>query len=585
MPSSQRTSSGDSAPAAADADAAPSAVSAPAAPTGWVAESPEADLEAGAPGAQEVPQRRPSQSSFAPSVASAPLAHIPASTSASVSARHSPASELELSPTTATTTATPTAASVAAPEVPVGADSKDPSNPIRNMLAWAMSAEDADDDDEDFIYADNQKHHQITKSIAPISPEDTDVAPRVPLSVRLKSTANPGTTTGLLGGTSNTGPSATSTAISLSQVAATLSSPSAVKRERGKKTKLGPSSTFGPTDRSFQSPILGSGSSALSSLAVGADFASHNIAKRPKSHNGHNSTRSLHYPHQPVHNSDEDAGKDSASQFFYNRPVVQKRMKSSGASSVSNSSDQYRWRLGSNNVGLGNFGYFAPHEIERRRNSAGGLLSPYSSQRSSANERTRLLENSHRHPSGAGWSGSNVEIDAGRVLVSVSVEEDGLLGNGTRFSRTNSKSSIIGLCSTICLMLALLLSFVLLFSNPLTPLALSEKSPPWVFPSDVWQPIVTKISHASADLYSFEMELMAINWGLIWDVVLDSADLEVFVEASGEKVHLSGSGSSSQELLAHIAQLSSPGIFPPHSLTLDAKAEIAIDHPSSTVGK
>ncbi|KAI9327374.1 hypothetical protein BDR26DRAFT_85684 [Obelidium mucronatum] len=202
---------------------------------------------------------------------------------------------------------------------------------------------------------------------------------------------------------------------------------------------------------------------------------------------------------------------------------------------------------------------------------------------------------------GGGGGGSSASGIPPLVTVSVSVEDEGgggigggngLLntryrsvggssGGGSSRTRFLQKEWTVGrFCSSIAVLLFSALGLILLISNPLTPLAPSVKTRPWILPTDTWRPIVTNITSSSTELYSFDFELMAVNWGIVWDVVLNGADLEVFVEASGDRIHR-----QSQELLAHIAQLSQPAIFPPHSFTLNATASIAIDHPSSTVGK
>ncbi|KAJ3027611.1 UNVERIFIED_CONTAM: hypothetical protein HDU68_003484 [Siphonaria sp. JEL0065] len=335
-------------------------------------------------------------------------------------------------------------------------------------------------------------------------------------------------------------------------------------------------SYIGPTNTNRippTSPFQGSGSSGFSSLPLGADFSTHKSSATRLL-----KTRSFHQPHQPVYYDDANglSGGGGKVAGYYHQPVLQKRLRSSG-STASSSSTASRSMLSVGGGGMIGIGGSIPafyHTTTTNNNydtlddgAAGtGLMSvaAINARRREhsliVGERTRLLSGD-RDSRGGSSSSSNVEIDAGgRVTVSVSVEEGGAnLGmngpGGLSHRVVSSRNSNIfqkrmtvgGFCSSLAMFFVSFLGLVLLISNPLTPLAPSVKARPWILPTDMWQPIVTNITTANYEMYAFEFELMAVNWGLIWDVVLKGADLEVFVEASG--------------------------------------ARVAIDHPNSTVGK
>ncbi|KAJ3112350.1 hypothetical protein HK100_002370 [Physocladia obscura] len=566
------------------------------------------------------------------------------------------------SPTDDTTPTTP-----AAKELQIYSDESSAINPIRNMFAWAAK-NDNDDDDEDFVYttdsqqqfrrsysqraagaytspinnnvnhshnhihnhthkhthSTNYKHSSNTSSSNSNSDDNAPTA-RLPLAQRLRPNSTPlpvtntlsshiantpattGTTATLLG--SQSPAQSVSVVLSITQAVKSPSTP-LLKKDRALKQmpgQIGNHPDANEVKNQQQSPLMGSGSSAVSSLPMGADFITHNLYRRSsssKSQHNQNKTRSLHHPHHPVLFSEDDdsLNKDGFlnganapgynSQLYYHRPVLQKRMKISTTGSVgSNSSDNRKKRVVGANL-YQSSAYFTtePSIMDglsgRKRIPSGSAISAtYNGAGMQVTERTRLLGTPHHI---GGWNGNNLEIDGGgRFMVSVSVEDDMVSSPVSGRNMPFSNQRRFSCCGTMLALITFLLSFVLLLSNPLTPLAPSEKAQPWILPADKWQPIVTRISNSSSDLYAFELELMAVNWGLVWDVSLGGANLEVFVEASGEigTPNQNFKVSSNAELLAHIAQLDKPAIFPPHSVTFDAKARIAIDHPSNTVGK
>ncbi|KAI8617120.1 hypothetical protein BC830DRAFT_1115030 [Chytriomyces sp. MP71] len=152
------------------------------------------------------------------------------------------------------------------------------------------------------------------------------------------------------------------------------------------------------------------------------------------------------------------------------------------------------------------------------------------------------------------------------------------------------RCTFTNLCSTAITYAFLLLTLLLLFTTPLTPVGPAEGgSPPWILPTDKWRAHVPRVVNASARLYAFELEFMGVNWGLLFPASVGLvADLEVFVEASGVVGELIAVGTSSmmqRELLAHVTGLRQPVVFAPRAVTLNATGLVAIDHPKSTVGK
>ncbi|KAJ3063852.1 hypothetical protein HDU98_000375 [Podochytrium sp. JEL0797] len=479
--------------------------------------------------------------------------------------------------------------------------------PQRSMLAAWVAGDEADEENEHFIYS-----HPPTRSSTDTD-TDNPLLLRVPLNQRLR---NPPT---------RLDSSTTSHTLLPPSHDPSLAMPTPPRRKPSVKhakhrSQPTPSSNYVAHP---PSPFLnGSGSSAVSSLALGADFTTHQPKIPAKLLYLHQQQqRSSHQPHHPVYFDDGSGGMLSGNQMgggvagYYQRPVLQKRMRSSN-STVSSERSGFSggvagFRNGSGslavNGGVGaspNGGYFTVGSRSNTNRMGEGVIGLGIGNRSVASFSARKMRQGSANSSTASTgerthllssNGGNLEIDAGgRVTVSVSVEDDcgnsvgsrrhgGNRNNGGVLQKQMTLSSF---CTSFFLILIAFLALVLLISNPLTPLAPSDKSRPWILPTDTWHPHVTNISAASAQIYAVDFELMAVNWGIMWDVVLGGADLEVFVEASGETSDLPRDGNlSSQELLAHLSVLDKPAIFPPHSVTLNATARLAIDHPSSTVGK
>ncbi|ORY53239.1 hypothetical protein BCR33DRAFT_711571 [Rhizoclosmatium globosum] len=280
-------------------------------------------------------------------------------------------------------------------------------------------------------------------------------------------------------------------------------------------------------------------SSQVSSLALGADYSGF---KKKKKHAA--------LPHLPVNNNPNLLNTPTSASFqdYYQRPILQKRLRSSASSSVASSERSYNAMIPptvtahvhhpqhlsrSGMIGVGNNpgGYFTSSSSSASTAASYNNLNThnYTNTRRGLpplviNERTRLLPSSSSSASSSASTAANrnLEIDAGgRVTVSVSVA-------------------------------------------------------------------------ASTKIYAFEFELMAINWGLLWDVVLNGADLEVFVEASGDTIAAPSLPpishapfpihTTSQELLATFPPLNSSYIPTTQRHTL-RPCRIVIEDPSSTVGK
>ncbi|KAJ3238966.1 hypothetical protein HDU81_006781 [Chytriomyces hyalinus] len=502
--------------------------------------------------------------------------------------------------------------------------------PLRSMIATAFRVSggttDYDPDDaEDFVYAPPNNVNRAVNS----SNLDTDFDPNDTPAATLNS--YPPTDSSA----SNLPPVRLPLAVRLSTAATTNNSPqSNATRLRKKihKHRHSNQTNYLTESPSSQSPghihLSASFSSSTSSMSVGADYLQANDKKRAAALQQNQQILHPHYTHYNVIGSASPVSPPTSS--YYSKPVLQKRFRGGNSSSSARSASDAASGACINGSYFKGHGVVTPttlhdHEYFKSKSVNGGsnghnLYVRHTSGGVPVNERTHLLSGTLKKKSSAtGLAAGNLEIDAGGgVTVSVSVSDDAAITSVGRPLSIHGVSTVLrrvtvwSFCSTLITCVFIALTLMVTLTTPLTPVSPSNGNrthPVWILPTETWHPHVTRVSNATAKLYAFEFELMAVNWGLVWNAVVASADLEVFVEASGvipepddgggshrrssdeEGVVFSESGGqradslASRELLAHVTVLDVPAVFGPHSITLNATARVAIDHPKSTVGK
>ncbi|KAJ3260738.1 hypothetical protein HDU77_001202 [Chytriomyces hyalinus] len=512
--------------------------------------------------------------------------------------------------------------------------------PLRSMIATAFRVSggttDYDPDDaEDFVYAPANNVNCGVNSSNP----DTDFDPNDTPAATLNS--YPPTDSAA----SNPPPVRLPLAVRLSTAASTNNSnQSNATRLRKKLHKHRHSNQphYLTESPSSQSPghihLSASFSSSTSSMSVGADYLQANDKKRSAALQQNQQLLHPHYTHYNAAGSASPVSPPTSS--YYSKPVLQKRFRGGNSSSSARSASDaasgacingsyFKGHGVVTSTNLQDHEYFKAKSINGGSNGGHNLYVRHTSGGVPVNERTHLLSGTLKKKSSAtGLATGNLEIDAGGgVTVSVSVSDDTAITSVGRPLSIHRVSTVLrrltiwSFCSTLITCVFIALTLMVTLTTPLTPVAPSNGNrthPAWILPTETWHPHVTRVSNATAKLYAFEFELMAVNWGLVWNAVVASADLEVFVEASGVipepddgggshrrssgegSLVLSGDGGqrvgdvgqgqrgnslASRELLAHVTVLDVPAVFGPHSITLNATARIAIDQPKSTVGK